>query len=313
MSVARRATSSVSIMLSVTAGTAKNGTLMADYAALVAESVLRQRVWLAEQAALVETRIASKVKSEFIGNMSHELRTPLNTIIGFAKLLGEHDRKYLRSGEIVEYADLIGEAAQHLLAVVNDILDISKMQSGKYVLDAGDVDLNELLGTTVASFNSVAADAGVTFSSRLAAGLPPVKGDAGKLRQIFFNLIANAIRFTPRGGAVSVAARALPDGGIEALVCDTGLGMSENELRLALTPFSQLDAGLARRCDGTGLGLPLAKALVELHGGRIHVSSAKARGTEVAVILPSRTLALLEREDIAALAPETVTLAGGLR
>jgi signal transduction histidine kinase len=298
-------------MLNVTVATAKNGTLMAEYAALLAESVLRQRVWLAERTALVETQLASKVKSEFIGNMSHELRTPLNTIIGFAKLLGEHDRRYLKSCEIVEYADLIREAAQHLLAVVNDILDISKMQSGKYILEAGEVDLHEILSATVAAFRPVAEDAGLSFASELTAGLPPVRGDAGKLRQIFCNLIANAIKFTPRGGSVAVAVRALPNGGTEALVRDTGLGMSPEEVQLALTPFAQVDAGRARRRDGAGLGLPIAKALVELHGGRIHVRSAKAQGTDVAVILPSRSCVSLEVGGVAALEPDFVTLQVG--
>ena len=119
--------------------------LIRDYSALLAESVLRRRAWFAEHSARVETELASKVKSEFIANMSHELRTPLNTIIGFAKLLAEQQKRRLENDQIVEYADLIRDAATHLLAVINDILDISKLQSGKYTVDSREVDLDEVL------------------------------------------------------------------------------------------------------------------------------------------------------------------------
>ena len=132
-------------MLSGAVGPSKQSSLMAEYSALLAESVLRHKAWLAEHTARIETELASKVKSEFIANMSHELRTPLNTVIGFAKLLGEHQQRHLKDAEIVEYADLIRDAATHLLAVINDILDISKMQSGKYTLDAREVELDEVL------------------------------------------------------------------------------------------------------------------------------------------------------------------------
>src|SRR6266850_1749006 len=139
-------------MLSGKVRLTKQSSLMAEYSSLLADSVLRQKAWLAEHRAQIETELASKVKSEFIANMSHELRTPLNTVIGFAKLLGEHKKRHLKDNEIVEYADLIRDAATHLLAVINDILDISKMQSGKYTLDAREVDLDEILQVSLASF-----------------------------------------------------------------------------------------------------------------------------------------------------------------
>jgi two-component system cell cycle sensor histidine kinase PleC len=117
---------------------------MAEYSSLLAESVLRHKAWLAEHQARIERELASQVKSQFIANMSHELRTPLNTVIGFAKLIGEHQQRPLKAEEVVEYADLIRDAATHLLAVLNDILDISKMQSGKYTIDAREVALDEI-------------------------------------------------------------------------------------------------------------------------------------------------------------------------
>ena len=267
----------------------KQSSLMAEYSSLLADSMLRQKAWLAEHRAQIETQLASKVKSEFIANMSHELRTPLNTVIGFAKLIGEHPQRRLKEGEIVEYADLIRDAATHLLAVINDILDISKMQSGKYTLDAREVDLDEILQVSLASFRPTAQETDVKLESRIDPELPTVSGDPAKLRKIFSNLIGNAIRFTPSGGAVSVEARATEDGGATVYVRDTGLGMSNDEIAVALTPFAQVDASRSRWREGTGLGLPIAKALVQLHGGRLEIRSAKSRGTQVTVILPSRS------------------------
>jgi two-component system cell cycle sensor histidine kinase PleC len=261
---------------------------MGEYATLLADAVLRQRARDAEHAARVETELASRVKSEFIANMSHELRTPLNTVIGFAKLIGEAKRHQLSSDQIVEYADLIRDAATHLLTVINDILDISKMQSGKYTLDAREVDLKEVIEATVASFSRNAADLGVTIASRADAPLPTVRGDPGKLRQVFSNLISNAVKFTPPGGSVNVSVNALSDGGVAVMIRDTGVGMTKAEIAVALTPFSQVDASHSRWREGAGLGLPIARALVQLHGGSLEVRSAKSLGTEVAVMLPSR-------------------------
>ena len=262
--------------------------LIRDYSVLLAESVLRRRAWFAEHSARVETELASKVKSEFIANMSHELRTPLNTIIGFAKLLAEQQKRRLENEQIVEYADLIRDAATHLLAVINDILDISKLQSGKYTVDSKEVDLDEVLQLAVATLKPAAIARGVLLESKLDALLPTVRGDAGKLRQVFTNLISNSIKFTPAGGNVTIGARALADGGVSVRICDTGLGMTKQEVALALTPFAQVDAGLSRWQEGAGLGLPIAKALVQLHGGTLEINSAKSLGTEVLVTLPSR-------------------------
>jgi two-component system cell cycle sensor histidine kinase PleC len=261
---------------------------MAEYSSQLSASVLRHKAWLAEHTAQIETQLASKVKSEFIANMSHELRTPLNTVIGFAKLLGEHQKRRLKENEIVEYADLIRDAATHLLAIINDILDISKMQSGKYTLDTREVGLDEILQVSLASFEPTALEDQVQLESQIDPELPTVRGDPAKLRKVFGNLISNAIRFTPPGGTVSVDARATQDGGAAVCVRDTGLGMSSEEIAVALAPFAQVDASRSRWHEGTGLGLPIAKALVQLHGGQLDIRSAKSHGTQVTVILPSR-------------------------
>ena len=275
-------------MLSCTLGPGKNSSLMSEYSALLADSMLRHKAWSAEHRARIETQLASAVKSEFIANMSHELRTPLNTVIGFAKLIGEHQKRPLRDGEIVEYADLIRDAATQLLAVINDILDISKIQSGKYTLDANEVEIEEVLQVVLAAFKPTATDVGVELEATLAPELPTIKGDAAKLRQVFTNLISNAIKFSPPGGKVSVEARKLADGAVTVSVRDTGIGMTKEEIAVAMTPFAQLDGGRSRWREGTGLGLPIARALVQLHGGRLEIHSAKTLGTEVKILLPSR-------------------------
>ena len=183
---------------------------MGEYSALLADAVLRHKAREAEHSARIETELASKVKSEFIANMSHELRTPLNTVIGFAKLHRRAPASGRSTGqEVVEYADLIRDAATHLLAVINDILDISKMQSGKYTLDAREV---ELAGDPAVVAGLLQADGARTPACRSRAAsirdVPTVRGDPAKLRQVFGNLISNAVKFTPPGGSVHRQARA---------------------------------------------------------------------------------------------------------
>ena len=162
------------------------------------------------------------------------------------------------------------------------------MQSGKYTLDAREVDLDEILQVSLASFKPTALEVQRSTREPDRSGLPTVRGDPAKLRKVFANLIGNAIRFTPPGGTVSVEAHATERGGAAVCVRDTGLGMSSEEIAVALSPFAQVDAGRSRWREGTGLGLPIAKALVQLHGGRLDIRSAKSLGTEVSVALPSR-------------------------
>ena len=268
-------------------GESKSNSLMSEYASLLADAVLRNRTRQAEHAARIEAELAGRVKSEFISNMSHELRTPLNTVIGFSKILMEHQRRRLPDTEIVEYASLVNDAASHLLAVINDILDISKIQSGRYTLDNREVPLDEVLDACLNSLKQAASEATVTVKKDIAPALGVVRGDPTKLRQIFTNIIGNAIKFSRQGSTVGIEAGRTQDSSAYVVIRDTGIGMTEDELRIALTPFGQVDGGRARWREGTGLGLPIAKALIDLHGGELHIESRKNEGTIVTVSLPS--------------------------
>jgi two-component system cell cycle sensor histidine kinase PleC len=270
---------------------------LSEYSLKLGEAVLRRRARQAENAARIEAEIANRIKSEFISNMSHELRTPLNTVIGFSKLLAEHDRRPLSEGEVVEYARLINDASCNLLAIINDILEISKIQSGHYRLDTIEFNLDEVLGSVVTASNSMAVDAGVSLLLDTGDAAIPVRGDARKLRRVFVNLVGNAIKFSSAGGEVVVRCAIERDGAVCISVRDNGVGMDEEEIEVALSPFGQVDGARTRWREGTGLGLPIAKALIELHGGSLTITSEKDVGTEVLVKLqPPEFLAFMQQD-----------------
>jgi len=267
-------------------GSRKSNSLMNEYAMTLGNALLRNRARNAEHTARLEAEIASRVKSEFIANVSHELRTPLNTVIGFSKMLSEHQTRKLKEPAIIEYATMINTAATHLLTVINDILDISKLQSGKYRLDTREVDVEEILQGCVSALRKLALENKIRVELKVDNELATVAGDPAKLRQALSNLIGNAVKFTQPGGTVTITAAPVSSREIIVRIRDTGVGMSEEEVKVALSPFGQVDGGKSRWREGTGLGLPIARALIELHGGRLDITSEKSKGTEVSVSLP---------------------------
>lgn len=242
------------------------------------------------RAALTSAETANRTKSEFLANMSHELRTPLNAIIGFSEVIGTEVFGPLGSEKYRDYVTNIHDSGRHLLDIINDILDVSKIESGTMEIDEEMMELKAVIAASVRLMRDRAVRGSVELITELPPSLPYLRGDSRRIKQILLNLLSNAVKFTPAGGAVTISAGQTPDGGLMVRVIDTGIGMKSEDIPLALIPFRQIDTGLARRHEGTGLGLPLTKALIEMHEGQLALSSVYGQGTEVRVWFPAHRL-----------------------
>jgi signal transduction histidine kinase len=245
-----------------------------------------QAIAEARDAALA----ANRTKSEFLANMSHELRTPLNAVIGFSDLMQREMRGPIGNASYAGYIRAINESGNHLLAIINDILDLSRVEAGKLSLTESSVPIGRAVAECVRFIAERAESSGVAL--RLPAIEPfEVMVDEVKFKQVLLNILSNAVKFTPFGGEVRIAAWAGASGAtIE--VGDTGIGMRPEDIPAALTPFSRVEgSSMTREYEGTGLGLPLAKRLIELHGGTLEIASEPGRGTVVRLILPADRIA----------------------
>ncbi|WP_172632568.1 PAS domain S-box protein [Methanohalophilus mahii] len=235
----------------------------------------------AEQALLKGKLIAEendRMKSEFITNMSHELRTPLNSVIGFSDVLLKEIKGELNDSQ-KKYISNISKSGRHLLELINDILDLSKIEEGKMELQCEDFDLNSILSEVESIFSPQAAKKDINLQFVLSEKIPRIKGDKIKIKQVIFNLLTNAIKFTPKNGAISVIAKENDDNIIEVSVSDTGIGIPEAKLEDVFDPFIQVDASTSRNYGGTGVGLSLAKKFVQMHDGKFCVESEVYKGS----------------------------------
>jgi signal transduction histidine kinase len=258
----------------------------------------REATFSAVQRAKEEAESASRSKSEFLANMSHELRTPLNAIIGFSDVMAGEKFGPLGNERYVQYVHDVGDSGRHLLSLINDVLDISKVECGKLDLHEEAVDLAEIIDGSIRLMRQRAEAAQVSLTADVEASLPQLWADDRRIKQVVLNLLSNAVKFTPAGGSVSVRAFAGKDG-LRFAVSDSGIGMDAAGIELALRPFGQVDSSLARKYSGTGLGLPLSKAIAELHGGTLEISSRPGEGTVVTVALPLHRI-IAKRADTAA-------------
>ena len=251
------------------------------------------RALRAEQRLLAskeEAELANRAKSAFLANMSHELRTPLNAIIGFSEIMQQELLGPLGSARYHGYVRDIRESGRHLLQIINDILDLSRIEAGQMQINEEPVDLSRVAVACLRMVDERARAHNLKLATDLPAGLPQVRGDERLLKQVLLNLLSNAVKFTMDGGEVRTVARVAGDGWLELSVADDGIGMAPEQIPQALQPFTQIDSSLSRRFEGTGLGLPLVKSMVELHGGRLLIDSAVGRGTRVTVRLPPERL-----------------------
>ena len=234
--------------------------------------------------------LANRTKSEFLANMSHELRTPLNAIIGFSDMILGEMFGPLGDPKYVGYIKDINGSGAHLLEIINDILDISKIEAGKVDLHEEYVDVPRVLRACLFMVKERAEEGSVTIESDTASVLPELYVDERKLKQILLNLMTNAVKFTRPGGKVTLRAWSRTDDGYVFQIADTGIGIPNQDISAVLDPFRQVDSGLNREFEGTGLGLPLSKALAELHGASLDLQSEVGKGTTVTVRFPAERI-----------------------
>jgi two-component system cell cycle sensor histidine kinase PleC len=230
--------------------------------------------------------LANRTKSEFLANMSHELRTPLNAILGFSEIIKDEVLGPLGDRRYSEYAADVHRSGTHLLEIINDILDLSKVEAGRLEIYPSRVDIPNVVSQCLRLVQERADQADVSIHSLITPDNFSMTLDRRLFKQILLNLLSNAIKFTGKGGSIHLEIKAKSDGGCHVSITDTGIGMSKEDITQALTPFGQVDGAMTRRHQGTGLGLPLVAAFVAAHQGRLKIESRPGKGTMVLIDLP---------------------------
>ncbi len=253
---------------------------------LIRDITERKRAENAIMAAKTQAEMANRGKSEFLANMSHELRTPLNAILGFAEII--RDRLFGTDAldKYAEYGKDIHDSGSHLLEVINDVLDMSKIEAGRYKLIEETFEIAPIVRSCLVMVGDRARDGKVALRTAIDTDLPVIRADRRAVKQVLLNLLSNAVKFTPGGGTVTVSAEVDPDIGIAITVSDTGIGIAEDQLPHVFTPFLQLEPAASRKYEGTGLGLAISKSFMELQGGALTIDSQVDVGTTVTAWLP---------------------------
>ena len=260
-----------------------DNSLLSQYNQQLQLALLRRGKLAAERAARLEAEHAAEVKTNFITTMSHELRSPLNSIIGFSDYLMKNAAHLDSTEELEEYAKFINQSGEHLLSIINSILDIAKIRSNTLTVAPERATLTELIDEIVPMVTVQAQANKIAIKVRIDKGPTHLMVDRLKFKQILINLLSNSIKYTPNGGEVVLAAENASQNRALITIGDNGVGMTEEEIKLALSPFGQVDNDYARTGSGTGLGLCIAKELTELHGGEFIIRSRKNSGTVVAL------------------------------
>jgi len=246
--------------------------------------------------AIEKAEAANLTKSEFLANMSHELRTPLNAIIGFSEMIKEAMLGPLE-GRYKDYARDINASGEHLLGIIADILDLSKVEAGELDIEKEEVDLAEITAACKTMVSGRAEEAGVNLTFDVSRDLPLLYADPLRLKQVLLNLTGNAIKFTPGGGRITIIGEAIGDGGVALMVSDTGIGIADEDIPRVLERFGQVRDGHMQAYEGAGLGLAMTKSLMELHGGTIEIKSTVGKGTTVTVIFPPEQTKILRKNE----------------
>ncbi len=250
--------------------------------------------------AKIQSDLASRAKSEFLANMSHELRTPLNAIIGFSEIIKDEVLGEIGNRQYWEYSSDIYNSGKKLLHIIDEILDVSRIEAGERQLNESHVNLARLVGECLDFIHPRLREGGLKVTNLIESGVPSVIGEELAIKQILLNLLSNAIKFTPSGGRVTLSYALDGDGQMLVSVTDTGIGLDESEIEKALSPFGQVDTSLNRAGSGAGLGLTLVDSLIRLHGGRLELFSQKGIGTTATVIFPARRVGTVPRQKLAA-------------